>query len=371
MVLACASCTDGPVAPPELVALGRIDSLVTPATNVLSRWVFATISDADSAWVEFVGTSDAMQRSPAVRAVDGRNAFLVVGFRQGESYTVRVIARSRSGRVSESATTTTATDSVPSPLREVRYTVGGTASKGSTVLSVNLPTDSYIVVFDSAGTLRWYYEASRALPGGQVVDIHQLRAGGFLAYIGFTTGWQPVAGSYFRVGLDGTIAATLGAPAPFYTDSHEIIPLYAGDSLTGSVLFGYDIRLTDMTAYGGGTSSRLAGHYIFRQRLPATVEFFWNAWDHLSITDWIEEPLSFKTRSSIDFDHPNAMVIDRDGNYVVSWRHLAEITKIDARTGAILWRWGGVNNQFTTVNDPLGFFSGQHSIQVLEKGEPG
>lgn len=367
VALAASSCTD-PVSPRAPVVAGRIDSLATPPTNILSRWVFATITGADSAWVEVTGTNDALQRSPAVRAVDGRNALLVVGLRQGVAYTVRVVTKSSAGDVSAIGTAATVTDSVPSPLRDVRYTVSGTASRGYTAMAINFSPGSYIVAYDSIGNLRWYYEASRALPDGIVGDIQQLRAGGFLAYIGYTSGWQPVVGSYFRIGLDGTTAATLNAPAAFYTDSHEIIPLYSGDSLTGSIMFGYDIRPTNMTAFGGGTATQLAGHTIFRQRLPSTVEFFWNAWDHLSIADWIEEPVAFKTRSSIDFDHPNAMVVDVDGNYVVSWRGLAELTKIDARTGAIIWRWGGANNQFTTLNDPLGFFSGQHSIQVLANG---
>ena len=66
LALSCAACTDGPVAPRDLAASGRIDSVVTPAANVLSRWVFSTISGADSVWVEFAGTTDALQRSPAV-----------------------------------------------------------------------------------------------------------------------------------------------------------------------------------------------------------------------------------------------------------------------------------------------------------------
>ena len=33
-----------------------------------------------------------------------------------------------------------------------------------------------------------------------------------------------------------------------------------------------------------------------------------------------------------------------------------------------MWRFGGRNSQFTIVDDPLGDFSGQHSVRVLPNG---
>jgi hypothetical protein len=44
-----------------------------------------------------------------------------------------------------------------------------------------------------------------------------------------------------------------------------------------------------------------------------------------------------------------------------------EITKIDRKSGAIIWRWGGKHNQFTFANDSIGF-SHQHCIRVLPNG---
>src|SRR2546426_3251407 len=47
---------------------------------------------------------------------------------------------------------------------------------------------------------------------------------------------------------------------------------------------------------------------------------------------------------------------------------MGEITKIDRRTGELIWRLGGRNNQFAIVDDPLGGFSSQHSVRVLDNG---
>ena len=52
-----------------------------------------------------------------------------------------------------------------------------------------------------------------------------------------------------------------------------------------------------------------------------------------------------------------------------------EITKIDRQTGDIIWRLGGVNNEFTFLNDSLDFqhsiptpFCYQHDIRRLRNG---
>jgi outer membrane protein assembly factor BamB len=74
-------------------------------------------------------------------------------------------------------------------------------------------------------------------------------------------------------------------------------------------------------------------------------------------------------QGSSDADHANALTIDpNDGNYLVSFRNLDAVIKLDARTGAVLWQLGGVQNQFTIIGDPLGGFQGQHFVRVLDDG---
>ena len=63
-----------------------------------------------------------------------------------------------------------------------------------------------------------------------------------------------------------------------------------------------------------------------------------------------------------------AVEIDTGGNLLISARNLDEITKVDHNTGDIIWRWGGKNNQFTFVNDNLGF-SRQHDIRRFSNGD--
>jgi arylsulfate sulfotransferase len=50
-------------------------------------------------------------------------------------------------------------------------------------------------------------------------------------------------------------------------------------------------------------------------------------------------------------------------HFLVSCRHLDEITKIHRTTGEIIWRFGGSQNEFNFINDYP--FTHQHSIRSL------
>jgi hypothetical protein len=52
----------------------------------------------------------------------------------------------------------------------------------------------------------------------------------------------------------------------------------------------------------------------------------------------------------------------------LSVRNLGQVLKIDAQSGAILWRLEGLKNDFTFVNDPMNAVSAQHSVRVFPDG---
>ncbi len=96
--------------------------------------------------------------------------------------------------------------------------------------------------------------------------------------------------------------------------------------------------------------------------------YTWNSADHFEITDGNEKSdyLDF-TEEQIDYVHANAVTTDSDTSFLISSRHMDEITKVDRRTGEIIWRLGGKRNQFEFLNDSIGF-SHQHSIRKLKNG---
>src|SRR2546422_6647403 len=86
---------------------------------------------------------------------------------------------------------------------------------------------------------------------------------------------------------------------------------------------------------------------------------------HFEITDL--DPAAL-TGATVNWTHGNAIDIDRDGNLIVSFRSLDEITKIDGRTGAVIWRMGGRRNEFTFLDTPTPAFAHQHGARAYAPG---
>jgi hypothetical protein len=146
------------------------------------------------------------------------------------------------------------------------------------------------------------------------------------------------------------------------TDGHDFLMLKNGHVL----LMSYESRVVDVSVLvpGGNPAATVTGLVIQELDSGKQPVFEWKSWDHFAITDATHEDL---TAASIDYVHANAFDVDADGNILLSSRHMDEITKISRATGAIIWRLGGKHNQFTFVNDTLGF-SHQHDIRQLANG---
>ncbi len=133
-----------------------------------------------------------------------------------------------------------------------------------------------------------------------------------------------------------------------------------------SYLMVYDEQVVDMSQIvTGGNPNALVTGLVLQELDPnKNVIFQWRSWDHFQITDaWHAD----FTSSNISAVHGNAIEIDTDGNMMISCRALDEITKIDLNNGNVIWRWGGLNNEFTLINDTLPFDS-QHDIRRLPNG---
>jgi arylsulfate sulfotransferase len=68
-----------------------------------------------------------------------------------------------------------------------------------------------------------------------------------------------------------------------------------------------------------------------------------------------------------DYMHINSIFIDpKDGNIIASFRHQDQIIKIDKKNKQILWKLGGMTDQFGLT--PLQKFSHQHTASYLKDG---
>jgi hypothetical protein len=367
-VLWSAGCRDGgPVElaplPPSLTGVRvQPDSLSTLAAVVTFQ-----AQRADSARVIYWADGGSVVATPYYSLDQGDSRIVVLGLLPDTRYHFAVVAPGPGG-VTTSDSVAYHTADLPASLAGVRLGITGSRPAGYIVTEVTSDTSAFTLAFDTAGKVRWYRRFA-AQPGEIAMQTEQLPTGNFTVYVGASTGWQLVNGRYLEFRPDGEIVRSYTAGAPYYTDSHELLLSFAGGTLAAAQLYGYDLRPMDLTALGGHSDQLVAGHTLVRQSASGTTEFAWSAWDHFSLADWIFVPPDLGSYPSIDFDHPNSLAIDRDGNYIVSFASLGEITKIDATSGEVLWRLGGRHNQFTIIGDPLGGFGFQHDVRVLDNGD--
>ncbi|MCS6916306.1 MAG: arylsulfotransferase family protein [Chitinophagales bacterium] len=150
-----------------------------------------------------------------------------------------------------------------------------------------------------------------------------------------------------------------------YTNAHDI-QWYPDNHI---LLMAYDKQTIDMSQVvpGGHPQATVKGFVLQELDADREVVFEWRSWDHFNITDAVSTVIL--TNATVDYCHGNSMERDVDGNIILSFRHLSEITKISRETGEILWRMGGENNQFTFINDTSNPpFSYQHDARRTASG---
>jgi hypothetical protein len=84
----------------------------------------------------------------------------------------------------------------------------------------------------------------------------------------------------------------------------------------------------------------------------------WRSLDHIPVTD------SYRpVGHPYDYLHLNSIDIAPDGHLLVSARHTFAAYKLDRRTGEVIWRLGGKQNQFAI--SPVARFSWQHDARYV------
>ncbi|MDI1355490.1 MAG: aryl-sulfate sulfotransferase [bacterium] len=160
------------------------------------------------------------------------------------------------------------------------------------------------------------------------------------------------------------ISDSIVAGNGFSTDSHEL--LITNDE--HYFLIASETRTINMSLLvaGGKVNASVKGTVVQELDSARNVLFEWKSLDYLPVTDCKGQNL---TALSIDYIHTNSLFLDSDSTLIMSNRHLNELTKINRKTGVIIWRMGkNANaNQFTFVNDSLGF-SYQHHARLLPNG---
>lgn len=153
-------------------------------------------------------------------------------------------------------------------------------------------------------------------------------------------------------------------------DPHDFLLLSNGHYL---MMYQEEVPMNLSNVVNGGNPNAIVlCNYLIETDRSGTVYWRWDAKNHVDIRD-ITPDIDL-TDNVIDFTHLNSLAEDKDGNIIVSFRNLDELTKINKSTGKIVWRMGGTkckNNQFQFINDLAQNYTGfshQHSINLLSNG---
>ena len=227
----------------------------------------------------------------------------------------------------------------------------------------------YVMMLQNDGTPVWYQNVTnhnydfKVLPNGylhyaNIYHAHSWTGGGDCTHEILDDGYNP----------EETITAGNG----YVADAHDFQLLPNGHVL----LDGYYLTQMDVSKYvaGGYPNALVAGAMIQELDAERNVVFQWRSWDHFTIPTYFP-PTAFTNSAAknpvIDAFHINTVVMDADGNLLVS-NFGMDIWKINRQTGQIMWRLGGPANQFSFVGESpqqaLGHFSG-HTLSRLDNGD--
>jgi hypothetical protein len=353
-LIVAVACSDDPVGArsgPSPV----IDAAVVAANpyNVLSAIVTVGVRHTDSVSVRVRLATDGAGRAtetPRVAVAADVATVPVLGLLPERRYLMRVVAFGGQ-RAIESDDREITTGALPADLPH--YAAGGSnPSPGYVVFAAN----RYAIAIDNTGRVVWY----RLFPDGIGLNLMAQAPGRYLArpptpQVGDAEPW---------VELDplGNVTRTLGCQLGLQPRLHDIILVPDGSYW----VLCDEIRTMDLRADGGVAAARVTGTTVQHVSADGVLLFSWSPFDHFAITD---VDLAERTGSNVNWTHGNAIDLDADGNLLLSSRNLGEITKIDTRTGAVLWRMGGRRNEFSFIDTPMPAFSHQHGARALVAGE--
>jgi hypothetical protein len=324
--------------------------------------------------------SKSLQHKEAVTICEGKKKFIFnpsVPFQEGEKITVKLNGKLlqllnagskeysywfntsphkastdsfiKTGNNSGSGANFTQSNRVLDPPPQLTVTVNNNPAEGYLFLAP-FSTSSYLIITNNNGSIFWFSN-----PTWWSGDFKK-QPNGHLTY------WDGNVAKHFEMDENYNIVDTFYCGNGYSADIHELRVL----NNRHAFLMAYDTQTVDMShiVQGGNPNASVIGLIIQEIDENNNVVFQWRSWDHIPITDALHENLLAPV---IDYVHGNALEIDNDSNILLSSRHLDEITKINRTTGDIIWRLGGLENQFTFVNDTLGF-NYQHAVRRISNG---
>jgi len=345
------ACTDG-TGPQGIAA--RIDSarvVANPNMEISALVLFG--GAGDSARVRYrIAAGNADSLTPAVPVASAQqDTVAVLGLLPETAYDLRLVvyggqASSIDSQVSDPLTFT----SGPLPADLPSYAASGSTSLSGYLVFSAAP---FGIIIDGSGRVVWYKRFP--LPGPSLNFMAQPTG----ALVGrLATADAADDDPFVEIDPAGFERRQLRCAANRPLRFHDLLLLADGSYW----IMCDETRTMDLTSLGGNVAAQVTGTTIQHVDAAGALLFEWSPFDHFEITD--ADPSVYQG-PAVNWTHGNSFDFDTDGNLLLSFRSLDEITKVDTQSGAVIWRMGGLRNQFTFDGSPDPAFLRQHNVRVV------
>ena len=231
------------------------------------------------------------------------------------------------------------------PLDAAPYTIGtNTGAEAGDLYLTPFDPDGYGLSFAyqiaSDGSLTYYYRGS---PGRDILDFKKtVIPGGATRYSFYDEaagGIRVMDASYTTLTVvqalpssDGNTYAVDGHDHMIVDDGHYLIGLRASKTVANIP------SLVGQQLFVGGTG--------LQEIIGGAAVFNWLSTDHPELYACSARGNGYAANNGADYMHWDSLVVDGDGNWVASFRHLDSVLKINRTDGAIAWVLGGTCDQF-------------------------
>jgi len=228
----------------------------------------------------------------------------------------------------------------------------------------------YSMILQNDGTVVWYQGSTNSVADLKVVSNGNLHNGQLYHILSWTGGGDE---NHNLLDESYNPLETITTGNGYLPEMHDIEVEPNGNALVLSYYQSYmDLSKVASGAY---PNALVAGAAIQELDSSRNVIWQWRSWDHYSFPVYYGIPLALGQMKLVynpvvDSFHVNALTLDNDGNLLIS-NFQVDVEKINRQTGAVMWRLGGWNNQFSFVGEnpqvAMTHFSG-HNLTRLANG---
>jgi hypothetical protein len=222
----------------------------------------------------------------------------------------------------------------------------------ATTLVEGFGVPSYPVVFDTNGVPVWWLDRKPTF---------------LLTPLNKNFAVMNVGGGMQEYNLNGELEQSINAVGGS-TDFHDVLRLSSGNYVVATI----QPLPCNLLSWGLFATETCLNH-VFQEinpSAPTVPVWTWDTFTHIPVTEttpsWIDQQTS-EVRSQYDPYHYNSVEFTGDG-FIISFRHLDAIYKINKTTGLIEWKLGGTarTESLDLGNDPGP--SGQHDARRQSDG---